>query len=163
MYDYTADPLEWVNLLAPINGDPTAYYPIRSTLHALLQGQTQPDAPPVANPAAYALTSFEPFAIELTGQDGNLDPLLYTITTLPTAGWLYQSADGQTLGERIVSADTVVQATWNQPAYVLYYVPRQVGGDTFRFAVTDGRTASSATITLTIEAPHASYLPIMTE
>lgn len=161
LYDYGSDPLEWTNLLSPLNGDPAAYGAIRDELEIVLQGQRLPDQPPVAQPMTVTAPLFVPYPIALAGADGNNDPLVFRITRLPERGRLFQSNDGVTPGAVIDSADTLVQHDWIDPAYVLYLSDRYLH-DSFEYSVTDGRRTASAQVTLVNPHPLGiQFMPVL--
>lgn len=159
LYNYENDPYEWYNLRSYLNGDPTIYDDVVTSLETIILGQFVPDAKPVALPATVEVPQFEPVSIELFGHDDNNDPLQYTILELPKQGQLYQSVDGLLIGEIIESAEIIITNEWDKPAYVIYK-PHGFWYDSFRFAVTDGRNTSAATITLSNPVPtSSSHMP----
>lgn len=161
LYNYENDPYEWYNLRSNLNGDPTIYDDIVTSLETIVLGQFVPDAEPVALPKTVEVPQFEPVSIELFGHDDNNDPLQYTILELPEQGELYQSVDGLSTGEIIESAETIITNEWDKPAYVIYK-PHGFWYDNFRFAVTDGRNTSEATVTLSNPVPtSSSHMPLV--
>lgn len=161
LYHYEDDHLEWYNLLSPLNGDPAPYEGTRTLLQSILLGQTTPDSKPIAHPLAVSVPQFAPTPIELTGYDGNKDPLIFTITELPLHGKLYISPDGQTLGLPIETPGTIV-GTHLTPSAFVFYEPESFAPDQFLFSVSDGRNTASAPVTITNHAPSDSmFFPLV--
>lgn len=161
LYRYANDPLEWYNLLSPLNGDPSVHQNTAAALQSVLLGQTLPDSKPTARPLSVTVPQLMPHPIELSGDDENQDPLLFTISELPTSGTLFLTPDGQTLGQAIESTGTVVGADLSSSTHVLYK-PHSFQPDQFGFEVSDGRNKSHALVTITNPAPAAVwYVPLL--
>ena len=98
--------------------------------------------------------------ISLTGIDLDGDPLTARITSLPTAGTLYQTTDGVTRGTLI----SAVPAGVTSPAMQVIFVPalNESGSPyaSFDYLVNDGIIDSSAA-TITITISHINAAPVI--
>jgi len=90
-------------------------------------------------------------AIELKGEDEETDnaSLAVSITSLPTAGSLYQTQDGQTRGAEITAVDTVTPS-----GKVIYVFGQGTFWDKFGFKVNDGSNDSEESlVTVAVGSP----------
>jgi len=164
LYFHPVDPYEWRNLLSPINGDPTEYRGVRIFLEEMLRGQNRPDAPPMAHNANVQGTPELAFSIRLTGEDANLDYLLFTVETLPQNGRLFESSDGMVRGEIITQPGAMIPAQPGWSAWVIYEPDPDATTDDFRFGVSDGRNKAlgRVNIALTRTPLHQISFPFLT-
>ncbi|MDX8394081.1 MAG: LamG-like jellyroll fold domain-containing protein, partial [Mariprofundales bacterium] len=70
------------------------------------------------NPATVTMLADSYATLWLSATDANSDPLSLTITVLPAAGTLYQTADGINLGTAITVPSTVVSDTYSRVIFV---------------------------------------------
>jgi len=105
-----------------------------------------PDAlnrPPTAQPLTQSTLEDVQATVVLQGADPDSDPLTYTISRLPQAGTVYQTADGVTRGAVIAMVPATVTSS---PARVIYVPPQDRNGaglGNFGYAASDGKTLSA--------------------
>ncbi len=162
LYYHLTDPHEWHNLLSSQNGNPADFRGVRKFMESILRGQVKPDEPPLAHEAN--IDGFMGFLtpVTLSGEDPNLDFLLFEIKSLPAQGRLYLDVDGAPgteithPGQRLITNPGWTGRVW--------YLPNAgVTQDHFTFAVSDGRTEDVATVALSIHEPprYALHLPVV--
>jgi len=88
-------------------------------------------------------------SITLTGTDVDGDTLLYKISTLPANGYLFQTSDGFTRGDTIISTPTTVSDTLQRVIYISAQDGYGDGHGDFGFKANDG-TADSEETTVTV-------------
>jgi len=100
-------------------------------------------------------------SITLAGTDVDGDTLLYKITTLPANGYLFQTSDGSTRGDTIISTPTTVSDTLHR---VIYLSAKDGNGDghgNFGFKVNDGTAdGNEAIVTINVNAVNDPPTPI---
>ncbi|MFZ2279090.1 MAG: tandem-95 repeat protein [Prosthecobacter sp.] len=115
--------------------------------------QQQPNTPPVADAQTVTLNEDAQAVITLTGSDVDGNALTAQIQTLPAQGSLYQTSDGTSMGERIVTVPAIVS---NNAKKVIFVPPPNENGTpytSFQFAMNDKRSQSTAaTVTLNVTA-----------
>jgi|GEM_PF-366881 len=115
--------------------------------------QQQPNTPPVADAQTVTLNEDAQAVITLTGSDADGNALTAQIHTLPIQGSLYQTSDGTSLGERIVTVPAIVS---NSAKKVIFVPPPNANGTpfaSFQFVLNDKRSQSTAaTVTLNVTA-----------
>ena len=94
-YNFTVTFLE----TSPTNGDGKT---------AFSAFTVSPNTAPTATPQTVGTNEDTNATITLAGTDPESDPLSFTIESLPTAGALYQTSDGTTLGTQITTVPTAV-------------------------------------------------------
>jgi len=99
--------------------------------------------------------------ITLIGADIDGDPLTYKITTLPVNGNLFETSDGSTRGDTIISTPTTVSDTLHR---VIYLSAKDGNGDghgNFGFKVNDGTAdGNEAIVTINVNAVNDPPTPI---
>ena len=84
--------------------------------------------------------------ITLSGTDADGDALTYKITTLPANGYLFQTSDGTTKGDKITSVPTTVSDASHRIIYLSAKDGNGVNYGNFGFKVNDGTNESDETI-----------------
>lgn len=163
LYYRINDPHEWRNLLSNLNANPDDYRGVRLFLEAVLRGQILPDKPPSAHDQHITGPSGLMIPIQLTGDDPNLDYLIFRIRALPTAGKLYTSREGGTPGEEITKSGTLIINKPGWSAELLYEPSGDRLSDQFTFSVSDGRQANIGVVDISLheETIHRLGLPII--
>ncbi|PIY52207.1 MAG: hypothetical protein COZ01_08505, partial [Zetaproteobacteria bacterium CG_4_10_14_0_8_um_filter_55_43] len=99
-------------------------------------------------------------AITLSGTDANNDSLTAKVTGLPTAGALYQTADGTTRGAQITAVPTAVSNANSQVIFVPVANANGVPYAAFQYVVNDGLVDSTAA-TVTVNVSPVNDLPVL--
>ena len=114
-----------------------------------------------AIPQTISIIEDKDITVTLIGADKDGDPLTYKITTLPINGNLFETNDGLTRGDSILS----VPKTVSGPVHRVIYVPYKDGyGDdygNFGFKVNDGTADGlEAVVTINVNAVNDPPTPI---
>ena len=103
--------------------------------------------PPIANNDTINIDEDETKTIQVSGTDLENDPLSFSITSLPSAGLLYQTNDGTTKTGFVNEGDRV----FNSEQKVIYTPnPNEFGIVNFGFITNDGELTDSAEIIVNI-------------
>lgn len=150
LYDLNSDEDQWYNLLSGVNGDPELYESEEQRFKEIVQGQLLPNVAPTAIDEVVLISQpKEQYPIRITGADPNKDYLLFAIKEMPQYGNLYESKDGQILGDPI----TEKQVLWNKQGWsaTVVYVPNddvELKNDYFVFETTDGVYTAAGTVSI---------------
>ena len=163
LYFRITDPHEWRNLLSARNANPDDYRGVRLFLEAVLRGQILPDEPPTARDQQISVPLGLMTPIQITGDDPNLDYLVFRITSLPTAGKLYASKEGGAPAEEITEPGTLII---NKPGWSANLVYEPTGGDIsdrFTFSASDGRQTVDGVVDISLreETIYRLALPVV--
>ncbi|SKA95114.1 PQQ-like domain-containing protein [Prosthecobacter debontii] len=107
-------------------------------------GSTPDNAPPIALSQSVSTPEDTRATVTLQAVDPDEEALTLSITALPAAGTLHQTADGTTLGQAITTTPTVVTHAQGK---VIYSPPANAHGsplETFQYSASDGKAISQA-------------------
>ena len=163
LYLMIDDPHEWRNLLSDQNANPDDYQNVRLFLETVLRGQILPDEPPAAVDVHATGSQGLMLPVQLTGNDPNLDFLVFQIESLPTGGKLFIRLEEGMPGEEITETGVVII---NQPGWsadLLYQSTTEQRTDQFTFTASDGRQASTGMVEISLreEPLYPRILPVI--
>jgi len=99
--------------------------------------------------------------IILAATDADGDTLSYKISTLPANGYLFQTSDGSTRGDTIISTPTTVSDTLQRVIYISAQDGNGDGHGNFGFKVNDGTAdGNEAIVTINVNAVNDPPTPI---
>ena len=102
---------------------------------------------PVTTDSTFTVDEDVPTLVTFSASDVDGDPLTYLITQLPTNGTLYQTPDGEILGDPITSPNTLVSNIHGDLFFVTGSNDNGANYTTFKFQALDGATPNTNTAT----------------